>query len=383
MLPAIAGGPHLRNLARLSRQAMTALVDIFLRLRSWQIIACLLSISVGLGLVELLFPKPLPHAVLGPISPAVAYALYVHRYLYIIPLIAMAWFVNRRWAYFNAVVITGILTIIHFGADFISSRDWVPLLNGANRLVFYTFLIEIISRLKLLQTNLEALADSRAQALAGEAARNLQLQCELLEAGQREQQRIGQDLHDGLCQHLTGTAIASQFLFENLDEEGHPHSAYAGRIVRLIENGIRQTRAIAKGLYPIDMDNGSLMRALEDFTTDTSDLFGINCNFACETPILVEAPSTANHLYRIAQEAVSNALRHGKATKIEISLEESDSGIRLSIADNGAGLPGKTSIQKGLGLRTMTDRAKSMGGELVFKPSLMGGLEVVCQTPAR
>jgi signal transduction histidine kinase len=345
---------------------MTVSVDRFLRLRRWQIIAFLLSVSLGLVLIEF--------GVQGPLSPAVVYA---------VPIVALAWFVDRRWAYFDAVMTVCLLTIIHVAVGFVSQKDWIPFLSSAFRLLYFIFLIEIISRLRLLQTNLEALADSRARALAGEAARNIQLQRELLEAGQREQQRIGQDLHDGLCQHLTGTALASQYLFESLEEEGHSLTAYARRLVRLIENGIQQTRAIAKGMYPIDMSDGSLMRALEDFTTDTSDLFGIKCNFACETPILVEAPSTANHLYRIAQEAVNNAVRHGKATKIEISLEESDHGIRLSIADNGAGLQTKTPVQKGLGLRTMADRAKSMGGELFFRPSLMGGLEVVCQTPGR
>jgi signal transduction histidine kinase len=368
---------------RFLREMMAESVERFLRLPRWQIIVSLLSASIALSLVELLYREPLPPAVLGPLTPTVAYGLYVHRYVYVIPIVTMAWFVNRRWAYLNALIITTLLTGIHVAAGLISSKDWIPLLNGANRLLFYAFLIELISRLKLLQTKLEALAEYRARALAGEAARNIHLQRELLEAGQREQQRIGQDLHDGLCQHLTGTALASQFLFESLEDEGHSQTEFAHRLVGLIESGISQTRSIAKGLYPIDLSDGSLMRALEEFTTDTSDLFGINCRFACDTPILVEAPSTANHLYRIAQEAVSNAVRHGKATKIEISLEESDSGIRLSIADNGAGLPNKTSNHKGLGLRTMADRAKSMGGQFFIRPSLMGGLEVVCETPGQ
>jgi signal transduction histidine kinase len=354
----------------LLRQRMTAsLSNAVLRLQRWQIITFLLITSVALSSIELLIHDAILSRTL---SPAVAYA---------VPVLAMAWFVDRRWAYVNAFITTGLLTIVHVFTGIISSKDWLALLNSANRLLFYIILIEILTRLKFLQKNLETLAESRARDLASEVALNLELQRELIEASEHEQKRIGQDLHDGLCQHLTGTALASQFLFETLQDEGHPMAVAAHKIVNLVEDGISQTRSIAKGLYPIDKSADSLMQALEDFTTTTSDLFGIECRLSCDTPILIEASSIANHLYRIAQEAVNNAVRHGRATKIEIVLEESDSGIRLSIADNGIGLSNKAAHNKGLGLRTMADRAKSIGGQFYAGPALTGGVKVVCVAP--
>jgi signal transduction histidine kinase len=125
------------------------------------------------------------------------------------------------------------------------------------------------------------------------------------------------------------------------------------------------------------------MQALEIFAVQTSSMFGMNCRFSCPLPVLIEAPITAAHLYRIAQEAVSNAIRHGGASEIEISLDESDSGIRLCIRDNGTGMPALPSGHDGMGLRTMTDRANAIGGRFSIHPGMLGGAEVICIAPAR
>jgi signal transduction histidine kinase len=297
---------------------------------------------------------------------------------YAIPVVAMAWLVGRSWAYAQACVVLCFVFLLNTARGAHGPASYI---NIGNRLVFYIFLIEVLTKLKFLQQNLESLAANRAQALAAEAARSVRLEREMLEAGEREQRRIGQDLHDGLCQHLTGTALASQVLVERLPAGG-PVQGQARKIVELIEGGITLARGIAKGLYPIEMQNDGLMLALEDFTANTSDLFGIRCRFECNLPVLVDDPSTAAHLYRIAQEAVNNAVRHGRATEIEIALEESDSGIRLSVSDNGAGFPDPLPRHDGMGLRTMADRARSIGGHFSIHPGMLGGAEVICVAPA-
>jgi signal transduction histidine kinase len=337
--------------------------DKLARLPKWQFIAALFAISLVLAVVDYV----------AAVSLAVFFA---------IPVVAMAWFVGRRWAYAQAFLMAGLLLLTNYAMGVHPPRPLAPYVNIGNRLIFYIFLIELLTRLKYLQQNLETLAESRAQALAQEAARSVRLERELVEAGEREQRRIGQDLHDGLCQHLTGTALASQVLVEKLEPAGAVQSD-ARKLVELIEDGITLARGIAKGLYPIEMESDGLMQALEDFTVTTSDLFGIRCRFACETPVTVETPSTAAHLYRIAQEAVSNAVRHGRATEIEIALEESDSGIRLSVSDNGIGMPDPPPDHGGLGLRTMAGRARSIGGQFSIRPGMMGGCEVVCTAPGR
>ena len=299
---------------------------------------------------------------------------------YSIPIFIMAWFVGPVSAFILAVVSVLLWEVTDYALGRVFT-PWVPMVNGLFRVVFYAFFITVLARLRNLQNNLRALAEERAHALAQEAARRVRLEREMLEASEREQRRIGQDLHDGLCQHLTGTALASQVLVERLPAGG-PVQGEARKIVELIEGGITLARGIAKGLYPIAMQNDGLMQALEDFTTNTSDLFGIHCRFECNLPVLVDNPSTAAHLYRIAQEAVSNAVRHGRATEIEIALEESDSGIRLSVSDNGAGLPDPLPSHDGMGLRTMADRARSIGGQFAIRPGMLGGAEVICVAPA-
>jgi signal transduction histidine kinase len=298
---------------------------------------------------------------------------------YCIPVSIMAWFVNPIRAFLLAVfgVVVWVMADSPLGAVF---TPWIPLFNGLFRVLFYAFFIAVVVRVKHLQDTLKARAEERARALAQQAARNVLLEHDMLEAAAHEQRRIGQDLHDGLCQHLTGTALAGQVLVENL-AGGSGVQRQARKIVELIEDGIALARGIAKGLYPIELESDGLMHALQDFTTNTSVLFGVDCRFECQLPVLVENPSTAAHLYRIAQEAVSNALRHGRATAIEVSLEESDSGVRLSVADNGTGLPSPLPLHDGLGLRTMADRARSMGGKFYIHAGALGGAEVICVAP--
>ena len=301
---------------------------------------------------------------------------------YSVPVWAVTWFVGPRTALIVGVVGVAAWLTADSAAGWHYSHPWFLVLNGATRFAFYVFMVAILTQLRHLQDNLEALAESRARDLASEAARNIRLEREVLEAGEREHRRIGQDLHDGLCQHLTGTALASQVLAERLPE-GAPTRADARRLVGLIEEGISQARGIAKGLYPIAQQNDGLMQALESFTANTTEMFGIRCRFECPMPVLIENPITASHLYRIAQEAVSNAIRHGRATDIAVVLEESDAGIRLRVTDNGGGLPDPLPAQGGMGLRTMRDRAGSIGGQLSIHPGFMGGAEVVCHAPGR
>jgi signal transduction histidine kinase len=302
---------------------------------------------------------------------------------YSMPVWTMTWFVGPRPALIVGTVGIGAWLVADHFAGFHYSHPWYLILNGATRFAFYLFMVAIITELRNLQDNLEALAESRAQDLASEAARNVRLEREVLEVGEREHRRIGQDLHDGLCQHLTGTAMAGQVLAERLPESA-PMRADARRVVALIEDGIALARGIARGLYPIEGQGEGLMQSLESFTTNTSELFGIQCRFECPMPVLIENPNTASHLYRIAQEAVSNAIRHGHATEIEVILEVSDAGIRLRVTDNGVGLPDPLPDQKrGMGLRTMADRAGSIGGQLSIHPGLVGGAEVICNAPVR
>ena len=119
----------------------------------------------------------------------------------------------------------------------------------------------------------------------------------------------------------------------------------------LIETAIVMARGMAKGLHPVEMGADGLMQALDEFTATTSEMFGIACRFECDSPVLVHAPAVATNLYRIAQEAVSNAIKHGRAKEIVVSLDNSEQGIKLMIADSGCGFPNPLPESQGMGLQ--------------------------------
>ena len=192
------------------------------------------------------------------------------------------------------------------------------------------------------------------------------LEKEILEATEREQRRIGQDLHDGLCQQLTGIAFLMQALQQGLHDE--PKSADARRITGLLKEAVHQARTLSHGLYPVSPHSDGLMLALRELAGSIESIFKISCTFACERPVLFADNSAATHVYRIAQEAVQNAIRHGKATAIAIELiPRGKGGWRLVIRDNGTGLPAKN-LQPGMGLRTMTHRAQVIGAAFSLEP---------------
>jgi signal transduction histidine kinase len=296
--------------------------------------------------------------------------------LYGFPIAIMTWFVGIRGMF----VLMLLSVPIWFIAITLKGGNPDLFLLCITRLFCFSILGLAVVHLKNLQENLEVLANTRARALIGEVAERERLEREMLEISEREQRRIGQDLHDGLCQHLTGTAMVSHVLARKLTKADE--SETARRIVDKIEQAIGLARGIAKGLDPVQTQSDGLMQALEEFSSTTSDLFGVRCRFECDLPVLLDAPATAAHIFRIAQEAVCNAIKHGKAKEIDISLEHTEQGLQLCVSDNGRGLPNGASCQNGgMGLRTMAIRAKLIGGQFVVRPNALGGVEVFCSVP--
>src|SRR5262249_1883067 len=147
------------------------------------------------------------------------------------------------------------------------------------------------------------------------------LEKEILEISDREQRRIGQDLHDGLCQQLAGIELMSQVLEGKLAPRSKSDAARAGEIAGHVRDAISQTRLLARGLSPAPLDSEGLMSALQELASNTEKIFSVACRLDCRTPVLVEDHAAATHLFRIAQEAVSNAIKHGKARRIAIHLK--------------------------------------------------------------
>lgn len=299
-------------------------------------------------------------------------------FIYAIPISLAAWFSDRL----TAVMLALLSICLSVTADFVGglqvSGPIIPAVNCTIRFLFYYFLIDVLIRLHWLQSDLEKQVAQRAAALAQETAQRERLEHELLDISDREQRRMGRDLHDGLCQHLTGTALTAQTLAEQLSEVQHPSARFANRIVSLTEEAIVLAKGTAKGLCPVELRADGLMQALEEFSYTTSEVFRVSCKLDCSSPVLIHAPTVAMNLYRIAQEAVSNAVNHGAAKEIGITLEETETGVRLAISDDGCGLSPLPSGHKGMGLRIMGDRAKIVGGELSISGNARGGTDVVC-----
>ncbi len=205
------------------------------------------------------------------------------------------------------------------------------------------------------------------------------LEQELVQISEMEQRRIGQDLHDGICQQLAGIEFKLQALAENLQTKAQ--AAQAVQIAAHVRETIAQTRSLARGLSPVVLESEGLMSALKELAEDTGKLFDVQCRFANRVPVLVHNHAAATHLYRIAQEAVTNAIKHGKAKSIEIRLSTEPERIVLSIKDNGIGLAPGAATGKGMGLRTMQHRAGMIGATVCLESQPGGGSSVLCYLP--
>ncbi len=204
------------------------------------------------------------------------------------------------------------------------------------------------------------------------------LEREILESSEREQQRIGHDLHDGLGQHLHGLSFLSALLEKSLKEDRSPHVKEVARLNKYLKEALKLARGLARGLMPVESDPQGLMLALRELARRTRGLYRVDCRFQCLRPVLIRRQIAASHLYRIAQEAVNNAIKHGKPTRLRIHLSASPQHIILGVRDNGAGICLTGKPCKGMGLHIMQYRADAIYGSLVVRPHPEGGTEVLC-----
>ncbi len=210
-----------------------------------------------------------------------------------------------------------------------------------------------------------------------------QLEKALLNVSSREQRRIGQDLHDGLGQHLTGIAFMAKVHEAKLTEKRLADALDAAKIVRLVNEAIHKTRELARGLLPVVSDAQGLMSALQIWASEVEDIFGISCRFECGTAVLIYDDAMATHLYHIAQESVNNALKHGHARNILIRLTAENGRGTLLIKDDGSGIVENRGNNQGMGLHIMNYRAGMIGGTLEVAPDSIRGTTVTCTFPMK
>ena len=204
------------------------------------------------------------------------------------------------------------------------------------------------------------------------------LEKEIIEISGREQRRIGQDLHDSLCQHLAGIGFLAKVLEKKITEHLSVKRTEAAEIVDLIDQAITLTRGFAKGLFPVRLEAEGFMHALSELAFNAEKLFGIRCRVAFQEPLLIHDHAFATHLYRIAQEALNNAIKHGKAATVDITLSSGERGHTLTVSDDGIGFQNAPRPAKGMGLSIMNYRATMIGASVEIKNGEKGGTMVIC-----
>lgn len=248
-----------------------------------------------------------------------------------------------------------------------SGYAWASL----NRLAYFIFVAvggtALHNQREEMRARLQAL--QRAQALEHEIVR----------VSEREQMRIGQDLHDGLCQQLAAIDCAAACLKADLETEARPEAQAADTIQQMLRDAMLEARSLARGISPVHADADDLPAVLEELADKINGAGAVTATFTQIGEVQPLEPQTALHLYRIAQEAVRNALKHAQASHLEIELQEGDS-LKVSVADDGRGFAVRPS-SKGMGVGTMRYRARLIGAELAIAPRDAGGTIVTCTLP--
>ena len=219
------------------------------------------------------------------------------------------------------------------------------------------------------------------QDLAGQMALRLRLEREVLEASEAERRRIGRDLHDTLGQNLTALAFLLNALARRVAGRIPEETCTVQQLQHQVKKAIAEVRSLAKGLDPVGLHQGGLAASLAELADTTQRQSGVACRFRCESPVAIKDETVATHLFRIAQEAVNNALKHAQPGAIEMVLEDRAGEIVLTVEDNGVGMTKKAARGKGMGMHTMRYRADAIGGTLRVQPGARAGTAVICSWP--
>jgi signal transduction histidine kinase len=289
------------------------------------------------------------------------------------PILFAVWFLDRN----STILIVLVSAIVWWWADWKAGHpyfaSWVQIWETIVRLIFFSFVAVGGIAIKARRDSMEAwMADM---------CRLRELERDIVGASEREQQRIGADLHDGLCQYLAGIACVTGSLRDDLSERFQPESETAAELHELLRDAIVQARNIARGIAPVHMDEAGLASALEELAANTARQREITCTFKSEGEVLIANREIATHFYRIAQEATSNALRHGLASVVAICLAVRAGEVILTIDDNGVGIDSTPSSGSGMGLRSMRYRAGILDGAIEISALPGSGTRICCRAP--
>jgi signal transduction histidine kinase len=315
------------------------------------------------------------------ITGALGYLDYLTGYeqtfllFYLAPVALATWFGSFAlgFAFSGLSISAWVLSDVAAGVPAIGL--WNIVMAFGSYVVFTT----LLSKLRTLLNELDLRVRDRTAALKREMAERERLDQEIAEVADRERRRLGQNLHDSLGQHLTGTALAAQVLREKLADRSASEVADADKVVHYIEEGIDLTRNLARGFFSPELDADGLDVALNGLAANISERFRVPCTFNGDDAVHVGDATTATQLYHIAQEAVMNAVKHAGARKIDIELVRNGQKLTLAVSDDGRGFPETLPEPPGLGLRLMAHGASLIGGKFAIGRNPDGGTLVTCK----
>jgi signal transduction histidine kinase len=288
--------------------------------------------------------------------------------LYLGPILLVAWYGDRKTALLIAIFAATVCWVAN-----LRTQPWaihIYVWRGLNKLISFS----------LLSLGASAMRAGRdiMQSRVEDFERTRQLEAAILRISEREQMRIGQDLHDGTCQHLAAIACAVECLKTDLAETAPAAAASASFIQDQLHAAIRDTRDLARGVFPVQMAAEGFLAALGELVSTMNRLRHLPVHLAIGGDIQIRDPQVAMHLYRIAQEALNNALHHAHASAVEINVELHEETLTMFIADDGVGMASPLPPSKGMGMQTMRYRARALGADLSFENIPTGGTLVRC-----
>lgn len=291
-------------------------------------------------------------------------------------------FVSRHASLRASLASALLATLMSLNADLVSGygRDGshLPYVNSTLRFGVLLVVVKLVRELRDLNASLDLRVRDRTERLEAEVKERLKLESRIIEARESEQERIGQDLHDGLCQHLVATAFSASLLQRSLEQDGAPVAKDASEIVGLINESITQARDLAKGLYPVPLEEEGLETALRSLAASTAKRAALPCEAEIHSRASRIDKTVAVHLYRIAQEALNNAVKHSGARTLRIDFHADGGRFELAVEDDGSGLPRAARSSGGMGLHIMDYRARAIGAVLEVLPGKAGGTRVRC-----
>jgi signal transduction histidine kinase len=291
---------------------------------------------------------------------------------YAVPIFALSWHSGWRSGMVFAVcgVVLHLLVNLHYGPQ---RTMHYYIWSMVNRLTSRTFVAMCGASLR-----------NHGEAVRGRIAtmdRTRELEREIVRMSEREQMRIGQDLHDGICQNLAAIGCATECLKIKLEAEGISQAKTATMIQKLVNETILDARNLARGIFPVHMGGDGFTAALNDLAATTNQLRQASITFEAADRIHIGDPATAMHLYRIAQEALSNAVRHASARHIALRVTYESETLAITVADDGSGYSRDATGSMGMGLRTMQYRAQLIGARVTINSIPSRGTSVSCTLP--